>query len=725
MVDLNSISIRNFISWGDYETKITLANRGQCFIAGEIEDTESADRGSNGAGKSSITQAILWCLSGKTMYKKNPGNGVLNMFTDKDCIVSLKLANGSEVTRVRRRDGNTELLYSKGGKSIIDCTLSTTSNQQKQLERELGFDYDIFCGSVFFNQFSHPWMEMGDQTRKQTMERIMGIDRLSIYAELAKKKRDRIEIEQSKLKAQADGVQLVVTSFSDQITATKRLSEKFNTDQATRIQDKLDLAEQYRAKVDKFEVINIIKLTQRWAIVEKVKAKIKAMKEESRTTNRKIDDLETQHSEQVKKLHTRANEIESQWILQIDKVNDIHNNACKTVNDKDNSTIKSLQQQRLAAKGTIIGSKSALEGINESIELWRSKEGQVCSECEQEVPPTHTASKIEPKLDKKAQLDKQILDSESEYLRLGEEIDKIEEDNSNRLSDLEQARKNTIKELQEKHDDAVKKFQDESSTDKLQHQIDKLKSDKCKLDDTIDAAEEKLSGAEPAMTVKEAEATNAQKDLLLKQIDRDLREAKEIEKESNPHLDTMADLENRIMAKQDELDRVNNNVSRYDLVYAHWHYVYRAYSERRKIKSFMIGRHQPYFNSRFNHYLDSFGLDVKIQLTDSLGLDSNLWGYDFQSGGERARTNLAFLFAVFDLHSGIHGRQCNLLVLDEPDHHLDGVGRRMLIDIINDDLATRFDTIFVISHNNAFKDVFPSQLTVRRVDRLSYLDETR
>ena len=108
-----------------------------------------------------------------------------------------------------------------------------------------------------------------------------------------------------------------------------------------------------------------------------------------------------------------------------------------------------------------------------------------------------------------------------------------------------------------------------------------------------------------------------------------------------------------------------------------------------------------------------------------MGIESNLWGYDFQSGGERARTNLAFLFAVFDLHSGIHGRQCNVLVLDEPDHHLDGAGRAMLIDIISDDLSCRFETIFITSHNNSFRDVFPSQLTVRRIDRLSYLDEAR
>ena len=37
MIGLNAITLRNFISWGDYDTKVSLANRGQCFIAGEIE----------------------------------------------------------------------------------------------------------------------------------------------------------------------------------------------------------------------------------------------------------------------------------------------------------------------------------------------------------------------------------------------------------------------------------------------------------------------------------------------------------------------------------------------------------------------------------------------------------------------------------------------------------------------------------------------------------------
>jgi DNA repair exonuclease SbcCD ATPase subunit len=114
-----------------------------------------------------------------------------------------------------------------------------------------------------------------------------------------------------------------------------------------------------------------------------------------------------------------------------------------------------------------------------------------------------------------------------------------------------------------------------------------------------------------------------------------------------------------------------------------------------------------------------------VSLTDSLGIESNLWGYDFQSGGERGRTDLAFMFAVFDLHQGIHGPQCNILVLDEPEKALDESGRQMLISVIKDDLATRFESIFIISHSDCFHDVFPHQITVERTDRFSHITDIR
>ena len=126
---------------------------------------------------------------------------------------------------------------------------------------------------------------------------------------------------------------------------------------------------------------------------------------------------------------------------------------------------------------------------------------------------------------------------------------------------------------------------------------------------------------------------------------------------------------------------------------------------------------------QLRHYLDVFGLDVQIELTPALGITSNLWGYEFESGGERKRTDVAFMLAMFDFHEQMYGRQCNILVLDEVDGRLDDDGIDSLINIIKNDLAPKVKTVLVISHRNLMADTFSKELRVTRTDRFSQILE--
>ena len=98
-----------------------------------------------------------------------------------------------------------------------------------------------------------------------------------------------------------------------------------------------------------------------------------------------------------------------------------------------------------------------------------------------------------------------------------------------------------------------------------------------------------------------------------------------------------------------------------------------------------------------------------------------MWKYEYESGGERKKTDLAMMFAIFDFHEYMYGRQCNILVLDEVDGRLDEDAVDSLISIIKSDLAHRVETVLVISHKNTMKDVFPNELCVQRVKRFSYI----
>ena len=81
MLELKSLLLRNYSSYGDYDTIIELDELGLCLITGEVHDgSENSDeqKFSNGSGKSSIVEAILWCLFGRTMRVAQPGDKVIN-----------------------------------------------------------------------------------------------------------------------------------------------------------------------------------------------------------------------------------------------------------------------------------------------------------------------------------------------------------------------------------------------------------------------------------------------------------------------------------------------------------------------------------------------------------------------------------------------------------------------------------------------------------------------
>jgi DNA repair exonuclease SbcCD ATPase subunit len=61
-------------------------------------------------------------------------------------------------------------------------------------------------------------------------------------------------------------------------------------------------------------------------------------------------------------------------------------------------------------------------------------------------------------------------------------------------------------------------------------------------------------------------------------------------------------------------------------------------------------------------------------------------------------------------------------VLDEVDGRMDDDGIDALINIIKNDLASRVETVMVISHRSLMFDTFPKEIKVVRSDRNSVLE---
>ena len=87
--------------------------------------------------------------------------------------------------------------------------------------------------------------------------------------------------------------------------------------------------------------------------------------------------------------------------------------------------------------------------------------------------------------------------------------------------------------------------------------------------------------------------------------------------------------------------------------------------------------------------------------------------YENFSGGEAMRVDLALRIALSMLLASRAGARCELLVLDETAAPLDAQGRALFVECLQK-VSERFATILVITHVEELKDLFPFRFDVRK-----------
>lgn len=595
MLELKSIEWKNFMSYGDYDNYLELDNLGQCLITGEVtgdeksafdESGSSTIKKSNGAGKSTIPNVILWTLFGRTMHSANPGDKVINWFTGKDCVGKLTFKNGDFIIRTRNAEGLNELSFVKDGEEFSSSVLSTSKNQQAELNKAFDLDWELLCGSMFFNQYSKPWMEMADQTRKKAIERVLHVDRFEYRSKVAKAKCDKLDSEVKKLRSKIEEHNRNKLRLTNEIARITEARDRFNAGRQERITSIINSANTVLTKRDSIILPDLGKLQSKWDVIYKIKKKIEDMQTAANTASRKIATLE--------------------------------------------GTISSIRQR---------------------IKAWKDKAGKSCGLCEQSVPSTHTAAKIEPL---QAELDEKLAELKTESSLLNSKLSEI---------------------------DATKKL---------------------------------LTDRTPELTISNAKDIHKQWELYEDEYNRLLKSVDRVKVEANPHDVTLNETIELSEKFDKDVEKANIEIERVEYLNRHYNYIYKAWNDRTKIKSFIFHEHIPYINRRLKHYLDVFGLDIQVELTPALGITSNMWGYEFESGGERKRTDVAFMLAMFDFHEQMYGRQSNVLVLDEVDGRLDDDGIDSLINVIKNDLGDKVETVMIISHRDMMHDTFPRELCIKR-----------
>lgn len=162
MIVFKSISIRNFLSYGNVPTIVILDRPGTTFISGEDLDRTESGEESNGVGKSTILNAVAYAVYGKTVSSIHKDK-LVNFINKRHMEVVVefeKAGTAYRVTRARKMKvgaaGNYVILEENGR----DITLDTVGNTNRKIEKIMGMPYELFVRIVAFSATNTPFLDL-------------------------------------------------------------------------------------------------------------------------------------------------------------------------------------------------------------------------------------------------------------------------------------------------------------------------------------------------------------------------------------------------------------------------------------------------------------------------------------------------------------------------------------------------------------------------------------
>lgn len=154
--------------------------------------------GQNGAGKSSLLDAITWSLFGEARGKSSD---VINLHADvKAAEVILTFKHEENTYRAQRslpRGKSTVLEFQiQSGNSWKPLTEKTTRDTQARIEQTLRLDYETFVNASFFLQGkADQFTQQNASKRKEVLSNILGLEVWEEYKNRTAEKRKEIESE--------------------------------------------------------------------------------------------------------------------------------------------------------------------------------------------------------------------------------------------------------------------------------------------------------------------------------------------------------------------------------------------------------------------------------------------------------------------------------------------------------------------------------------------------
>ena len=705
--------------------------------------------GANGAGKSSILDAITWSLFGKA---RKSDDSIINLQSDEAIVKFTFMYEDSEYTVIRRNpiDGakSVELMAGK-----VNLSERTTKMTDEKIAGIFGIDYETFINVSFFLQGkADQFTQQTPGNRKQILTQILGLDIWEEYRKAAVSRSKEMKTELARLDGRMEDITDSLDTEEDLEVSLVNIEGILNVVQGV-FDNASKLLETGKGQHSSFDSLKD-GLDSQYNVMKKLETKVILTKQklEERCEDRDGCNLILKKADKIiadyeiwKDAFAKYTELEPIY----EKVRDIDETRLTEIEDSA-AVIIEIAQERESYNVVIKNATDQTTRDPEVVKLTQMinihqellDEG-ICPTCQTEINAENFSEEL---LDLKSQRDDYVKKLSAALIKEAEK----------RIADLDEEEKEELKATTKK-------------ADKLTAELEALNFDKAEFTTlkkiatankdiqghhaSIITAQARLEPLAREIKELEVEVGEAEKnyELTVNQFAKDSAKADEVElnlpdidelQKSHDEVSTQKDdLQVQIGEAKQKLKAIRESKERLGelqqeragiVTHIESHKQLELAFGKNGIPALLIEQALPQIEDKANEllgklsngtmsiqfvtqreYKDETRIDKKETLDIMIQDQSGVRDYEMYSGGEAFRINFAIRLALSYVLAQRAGAKIQTLVIDEGFGSQDNMGRDRLVAAIGV-VRQDFEKILIITHVDELKDVFSNQLFVEK-----------